>query len=85
MFHQILCSGCFPKLWRCANVVPIPKGPLSAFPDGYRAITITLVLSKVFKMLIGARLRRHMELNGFLFFLTLSMPTVQVMAHVMLF
>lgn len=53
----------------CGSVLMLfllKKKPLSAFPDGYRPISNTSVLSKVFEKLIGARLSRYMKLNGFL-------------------
>lgn len=66
VFSLLLCDCCFPKVWRCANVIPISKGALSALSDGYRPISITPVLSKVFERLIDARLSRYLELNRIL-------------------
>ena len=61
LFRRLLREGSFPPCWRCADVVPIPKGSVSSFTKDYRPISITPVLSKVFESLISDRLRRYME------------------------
>lgn len=61
LFRRLLKEGSFPFCWRCADVVPIPKGTVSSFTKDYRPISITPVLSKVFESLISNRLRRFME------------------------
>jgi hypothetical protein len=61
IFRCLLRAGSFPACWRCADVVPIPKGMVSSMPKDYRPISITPVLSKVFESLISGRLRRFME------------------------
>ena len=64
VFRRLLREGSFPIPWRCANVTPTPKGPLSSLPSGYRPISITPVLSKVFEKLLARRLGCYMETEG---------------------
>ena len=49
-----------------ANVTPIPKGPSSSSVANYRPISITPLMSKVFKRLVAVRLGRFMEHCGVL-------------------
>ena len=48
--------GSFPACWIKANVIPFLKGPPSSSVANYRTISITSVLSKVFKRLLSVRL-----------------------------
>ena len=64
VFRQLLRQGSFPQQWRCANVVPIPKGPVSSLVTGFRPISITPVLSKVYERLVSSRLSVFMEREG---------------------
>ena len=66
VFRRLLKEGCFPRSWRCANVVPISKGPLSALVKDYRPISITPVLSKIYEKLIAGRLAVFFEREGIL-------------------
>ena len=50
--------------WREANVIPIPKGPLSSLVDNYKPIFLTPILSKVLERLVLVRLGRFMECRG---------------------
>ena len=61
VFRRLLREGCFPSQWCCANVTPVPKGPVSSLPAGFRPISITPVLSKVFERLLASRLGVFME------------------------
>ena len=64
MFRRLVRLGSFPPCWRQANVTPIPNGLPSSFVANYRAISITLVLSKVFERLVSVRLVRFMDRKG---------------------
>ena len=66
VFRRLVRQGSFPACWRQANVTPISKGPPSSSVANYRPISITSVLSKVFKGLVSVRLERFMELSGVL-------------------
>ena len=66
VFRRLDRLGSVPACWRQANVTPILKGPPSSSVANYRPITITLVLSKVFELLVSVRLGRFMERSGVL-------------------
>ena len=66
VFWWLVRLGSFPACWRQANVTPIPKGPPSSFVATYQPISITSVLSKVFKRLVSVRIGRFMERSGVL-------------------
>ena len=61
IFRRLLREGQFPPEWRTADITPLPKGPLSSIVSGYRPISITPVLSKVYERLISSRLASFME------------------------
>ena len=66
LFRKLLRGGEYPLERRLADVTPIPKGPLSALVCNYRPISITPVLSKVFKRLIALCFGRLLERSGVL-------------------
>ena len=66
LFRKLWRCGEFPLEWRIADVTPIPKDPLSALVCNYQPISITPVLSKVFKRLISLRFGRSLERSGVL-------------------
>ena len=61
VFRLLLRLGSFPVCWRVANVTPISKGPLSSSASNDRPISLSPILSKVFKRLVSVRLGRSME------------------------
>ena len=66
VFRRLLHLGNFPVCWRVANVTPIPKGPPSSSASNCRPISLTSILSKVFKRLVSVRRGRFMECRGVL-------------------
>ena len=70
VFRPLVRLGSFPHCWRQANVTPIPKGPPFTSVANYGPVSITSVLSKVFKCRVSVRLGQFMECNGVL-------PTIQ--------
>ena len=64
IFRNLIRSGSFPDSWRCANVVPVPKGCTSSSASDYRPISITPIVSKVFEKLLAPKLSSF--LNGVL-------------------
>ena len=60
----MLCEGLFPSQWCCVDIVPIPKGAMSFLLSGFRPISITPVLSKVYERLVSSRLCAFMETEG---------------------
>ena len=64
VFRRLLHAGQFPSHWRIADIVPIPKGPLSSLLLGYRPISINPVLFKVNEWLISSCLSSCMNTVG---------------------
>ena len=71
VFRRLVRLGSCAACWRPSNVTHIPKGPKSSSVANYRPISITSVLSKVFKRLVSVRFRRFMKHSGVL-------PTTQL-------
>ena len=66
IFWQLLRLGCFPVCFRVANVTPIPKCPPYSSASNYRPISVTPLLSKVFKHLVSVRPGCFMECRSVL-------------------
>ena len=67
IFRILIRLGSFPKVWRTANVTPIPKGTSpSPFPIEYRPISLTPILSKIYERLIFERLYKYVDTNHLL-------------------
>ena len=67
VFRILLRRGSFPTCWRTANVTPIPKGSSpSIHPDGYRPISITPILAKIFERVLAKRINRFLDVNKLL-------------------
>ena len=64
IFRILLSRGVFPRQCRRAVITPIPKGPLSSLVSGYRPISLTPILSKIYERLISTRLSCFMERSG---------------------
>lgn len=58
MYNELLRSGVFPKVWKMARVVLIPK------ERGYRPICLIDVLGKVYERLLTNRLQKILEEKG---------------------
>ena len=55
VFRRLVRLGSLPACWRQTIVTPILKDLPSSSVANYRAIFITLVLSKVFELLVSVR------------------------------
>ena len=64
VFRRLVRLGSFPACWRQTNVTPIPKSPPSSSVATYRLISITSLLSMVFKRQVSVRLGRFMDGSG---------------------
>ena len=54
IFNTSLRTGIFPRLWKQANVVPVPKvQPPSNIESDLRPISLTATLSKLFESFVG--------------------------------
>ena len=60
----MLSRGVFLRQLRRPVVTPFPKGPLSSLVFGYRPISLTPNLSKIYERLISTRLCCFMERSG---------------------
>ena len=67
LFNAMFSSGTFPKRWREAYIVPIPKPNKDlSDPQSYRPISLTNCLCKTFERIITARLMWYLEKNKLL-------------------
>ena len=67
LFNLSIAKGHFPKPWKAARVVPVPKSTTKHSPSGYRPISLLSVLSKLlekhFHSLITDHLNEHHPLS----------------------
>ena len=64
VFRRLFQEGLFPSNWCCADKAPNPEGPMSSLLSGFRPISITPVLSKMFERLISVHFGRFVERAG---------------------
>ena len=60
LFNKSISTGCFPKMWKRSNVVPIPKSGDKGNPANYRPISLLPVLSKLLERHIANVLLQHL-------------------------
>ena len=66
IFRLLIKRGSFPRYWRTADVVPVPKDESCAKVSNNRPISITPILSKIFEKLLSVRLVGYFESCGYL-------------------
>ena len=59
LFSLSLRTGKFPKLWKFANVVPIPKSDNKSDPSNYRPVSLLSIVSKILEKIVYSRLWEH--------------------------
>lgn len=59
-------TGQFPRLWRCAHIIPIPKITHPSLPTHYRPISILPFLSKVIEYIAFKQFLHFLNLYTFL-------------------
>ena len=67
IWEVITCSieeGRVPKEWKRANIVSLYKGRKKTDPINYRALSLTIVVSKICKIIIKEKRMRYYEKNG---------------------
>ena len=47
LFNRQLDSGCFPKVWKTANLVPVYKSDDREMVENYRGISLLCIMSKI--------------------------------------
>ena len=63
-FRALLTSSSFDESWKIDNVTPIPKGSTpTQFPLEYRPISITPIISKIYKKLTVRRLYKFVNVE----------------------
>ena len=65
LYNKILQEGHYPKRWKTAIIIPIPKpnkDPKN--PSNYRPISLTCCLSKLLEKIINLRLMWYLESNN---------------------
>ena len=58
IFNMSLAEQCVPDIFKCANVVPVPKVPSPGSPDELRPISVTPILARVLERLVVNRYLR---------------------------
>ena len=67
IYNMSINQGCFPSLWKKANITAIWKGKGSKDePSNFRPISILPILARVFEKMITAQLYHHCDYNGIL-------------------
>jgi hypothetical protein len=66
--HSALKRGCFPRRWKVAKIIPIPKPGKenSKDPSKYRPISLINIEGKVLEKLLITRINHHLHKNGVL-------------------
>lgn len=66
LFRLSLVKRMVPKVWKLANVQPVPKKGDRADPVNYRPIAITSILCKVMERVLNSKLLTYLEDNDLL-------------------
>ena len=67
-FNNIWQNGKLPKIFKQAQVIPIPKPQKNTSdPASYRPISLTSQLGKILEGIINDRLKDHLETNNYIF------------------
>lgn len=62
LFNQMYNIAYFPKAWKCAKVIPVPKkGGTTSDPGSYRPIALLPCLGKIFEVAIRDRIIDHCD------------------------
>ena len=66
LFNKCLLLGCFPKAWKVARVIPIPKADKTKLHSvaGYRGISLLSIPGKCLEKLLTQRLNYFLRSSG---------------------
>ena len=60
LFTLSLATGKFPKMWKTASVVPVPKSTAKNDPSNYRPISLLSVVSKLLEKIVYSLVWEHL-------------------------
>jgi len=63
-FSLTTCT--FPKLWKIANVIPVPKKKEPSVLEDFRPISLLPLFSKVFERFLASQIIKHLETHKLL-------------------
>eukprot|EP00057_Strongylocentrotus_purpuratus_P023156 XP_011677630.1 PREDICTED: RNA-directed DNA polymerase from mobile element jockey-like [Strongylocentrotus purpuratus] len=63
IFNESMSTGCVPKSWKSANVVPLFKKGKKSDPGNYRPISLTSVIGKIMETVVRDEIVEHLESN----------------------
>lgn len=66
IINKCLLLGKFPKLWKNANVIPVPKSASPSLLSHFRPISILPVMSKVLEKIVQEQLNEFLHKNKIL-------------------
>ena len=66
IFNFALQNGCFPELWKTANVKPIPKKTNAAIAKDFRPISLLCALGKVLEKIVHKQISMYLCTNNLL-------------------
>ena len=66
IFQNILLTGIFPELWKCANITPIHKKGDKQLTKHYRPISLLPICSKLFEKIVFKYLYNYLISNALL-------------------
>ena len=61
LFSLSLAMGKFPKIWKIASVVPVPKSAVKHDPSNYRPISLLSVVSKLLEKIVYSLVWEHIS------------------------
>ena len=59
--RRSLEKGVIPRLWKCANIVPIHKKGSKTSPSNYRSVPVLPLFGKVLERIVFDQLFRHVR------------------------
>lgn len=65
IFNYCLTISYFPKIWKLAKILPLPKpGKDKLFPQNYRLISLLISLAEIFEKLIADKINHFLTHNN---------------------
>jgi len=65
LFNFSLQNGCFPDVWKLANIIPIPKTRSPKESKDYRPVSILCVLGKALEKIVHKQVTEYLNEHGF--------------------